>query len=181
MIIDIDALTEIICSVRLGKKGKTLRPRYITGQLVRDVILPDENYYVSEKAKELWESMSDDNIFDVMFTQTFKVKRDVDLPQYVGSAKEPREIKHFSAGKSVQYRSVFHDEHIVPVVHVVDKLYDLSLEELTPENVEKILLTLVICKILKEEDRKLPRKRFETFQENYDKVYKPNGITLIKK
>ena len=152
---------------------------YLLGQIVRQYAIPEKNYYISKKAKALWDQISDENIWNYVYTDKFLMKQDYKLPRYVGAEKTPRETKVFKKGEKVEFKSVFHDEHIISIKEILNQLDEIPKNDLNHDSVKKILDSIVICRILKEEDKNLARKRYNTFKENYEKVYKPQGVVLI--
>jgi len=152
---------------------------YLLGQIIRQYAIPDANHYVSVAAMKLWSELSDENIWNYVYTNTFVCKKDVSLPKYVGSEKKPRETANYSAGDKIQFKSVFHDEHIISVQEILRQLDAIPASELNHENVKRILDSIVICRILKSEDKNLPHVRKPTFEENYELIYKTNGVELI--
>lgn len=183
MIINENLIKSVIHLIRAYKEDSGLiYPKYTLNAVLRQMPLPDSNYFVSEGADKLWNDICESSIWDYRFSERFHVNKDVDLPQYVGSGKIPAEIKSFKKGDKVKYNSVFHDEHIVRVDDIVNELYDLPEEKLNVEEVEKIILKLYVCKILKEEDRRLPHKRpSANLTEVYEQVYIPNNVFLMRR
>lgn len=153
---------------------------YLLGQLIRQYAIPDENHYISEDAKKLWSEISDDNIWNYVYTNKFELKADHKLPHFVGAEKHPRTQAVHKKGEKIEFKSVFHDEHIISIKEIIRQLDDIPDSNLNYVNVKKILDSIVICRILKEQDKLLDRKRYPTFKENYDKVYKPQGVILVK-
>ena len=152
---------------------------YLLGQIVRQYSIPAENRYISSAAKALWEKLSDENIWEYVYVDKFVCKRDCVLPRFVGAEKEAREkTKAYKKGDKIEFKSVFHDEHIISVQVILQQLYALKGKDLNYENVRKILDSIVICRILKEEDKRLSHKRYATFEENYEEIYKPNQVFL---
>jgi hypothetical protein len=85
-----------------------------------------------------------------------------------------------SIGKDFIFRDVFHDEHIIPIAVIIEELLKLKDSEITPEKVAKIIDKICICRITKEEDRKItPRyKRSSDLSEAYETAYKPNQVKI---
>lgn len=181
-------LDMIISLVKAHKTNNTLSSgttsirgsHYLLGQIIRQYAIPEENHYISKEAKKLWSELSDDNIWNYVYTNKFELKADHELSHFVGAEKTPRPSVKHKKGEKIEFRSIFHDEHIISIEVITKRLYGLSDAELNYENVKKILDSIVVCRILKEEDKKLERKRYPTFKENYDKVYKTEGVLLEK-
>lgn len=154
---------------------------YLLGQVIRQYSIPNNNYYISEAAKKLWKNISDDNIWNYVYKDRFELKCNYKLPKYVGANKTPEEVE-YNKGTKVEFRSIFHDEHIIPICKIIDQLEAIDIKDLNYEKVKGILDRIVICRVLKSEDRKLPsspNKRFSTAEKNIENVYKPLGINPI--
>ncbi len=159
---------------------------YLLNQTIRQLWLPKEHYLVSVKAQDLWDRITDGDIRDYFYRDRVKVKCDSKLPYYIGNAKKPSEYWTYKKGKTFSYRSVFHDEHIVPVDTIVKEL--LNLETITPETVKSVLDKIYICKMLKEEDRsggengncQIPKykRNSDDYKAIIEKYYHPNGIYI---
>lgn len=154
--------------------------KYLINQTVRLYIIPPQHMYVSEKAKALWGELTSDNIrlaghrrqiiCDKLTTQKI-------VKTYMGARKINRELP-LQKGDKFVFNDIFQEDHIIPVDYFVDELIQLGLEELTEENVEGILDGMYIAKILKEEDRRLPRtKRPHSFDKVVTDTYK--GIFIL--
>lgn len=151
---------------------------YLLGQILRQVWLPKENYYVSTKAMAKWEELGHKkgDIFDVFYQ--FIVKSNVDVPiavsRYKGAEKNPwnynEEKKYLNPNDNFHYREVFHDDHITTIQFIKNKLYEL--EVIDDENILNILKTIKIAKILKEEDKKILRLKKDLPQELTDERIK---------
>lgn len=179
-------LDMIISLIKAQKTDNTLSSgkssirgaHYLLGQIIRQYVIPDKNHYISKEAKKLWSELSDDNIWNYIYTNPFELKADHELSHFVGAEKTPRPSVKHKKGEKIEFRSVFHDEHIISIEVITKRLCNLSDAELNYEKVKEILDSIVICRILKEEDKKLPRKRYQTFEDNRDKVYKPQGVII---
>ena len=144
---------------------------YLLGQVIRQYAIPDANHYISEAAGKLWVSISDDNIWNYVYVDKFEIKCDYVLPRYVGSEKDPREKeKSYQKGDKVKFNSVFHDEHIISIKEIINQLDSIPKDELNYDNVKSILDKMTICRILKKEDKTLPHKRFDNFDDNNKKM-----------
>ncbi len=129
----------------------------ILNQTIRQLWIPKDHYKISVKAWNLWNKIAEGDIRDYFYHDRVKVKCDSVLPYYKGNANEPAEKEWlYPKGKTFSYRSVFHDEHIVPVETIEKKL--LEFENPTSEEVKDILSKIYVCKMLKEEDRKITKK-----------------------
>lgn len=151
--------------------------KYLINQTIRLYILPDEHKYVSLKAKEQWEKVTSADMSDYGYRCQVNADRLKDVMfvhKYKGSNKNAeKESVSIYPYKSFVFNDIFHEDHIIPVCYFVDKLLNLTESELCEERVEAILDGMYIAKILKEEDRSLPRtKRPLTFEEVLATTYK---------
>ncbi len=158
--------------------------KYLLGQIIRHYRIPEENYYVSVDAKILWDKITDDDLYSYYSTRTVEIKKENNLPhlpQYKGNNNKPESYKiDTKVGNKFIFRSVFHEEHPIPIKVIIEELY--KLENPTRESVRNILNQIRLVYMLKEEDRRLPKTKDRTF--NFDdvikKIYKVQNIEVIK-
>ena len=134
--------------------------RYLLGQTLRQIVLPKSNVYISHKADVLWKKLrldTKDEIFDYVWQMkvTNENPCSIEVETYKGASKSP-ERRILDKGDYFNFRQVFHDEHIVSMKMIIDKL--VNLEEPNYENVMEILRNISICRMLKSEDRKINEK-----------------------
>ena len=100
------------------------------------------------------------------------------LESYRGNENKPTEKTVEKDGK-IKYNNVFHNEHVIPIKVIIQKLQVCDLDD--REAVKEILDKIHISRITKEEDKKLKPKSNRPC--DYDTVvkdiYKPNGITIV--
>jgi len=127
--------------------------KYLLRQTIRQINIPHSNMYVSEKALNLWKSITDDNIKQKCYNDNVKCKLEEWIhKKYVG-AKKSAEIVKTCKGQFFKFNDVFLDEHIIPVEIIIREL--LCLDTDSPDIYNQIDLTikkLAVCKILKEEN-----------------------------
>jgi len=155
---------------------------YLLKQTVRQLILPREKCYLSVKAKELWDQITDEEIFKYWYRTSVKSKNHNELkaPIYSGASKNPWEIRKLNYGGTIRFREVFHDDHIIPIKLIIDKL--LLIDKPNYENVKDILKDISICRMLKEEDRRINEKSKRVYNEReiVVELYRDKyGIKLI--
>ena len=184
---------DIIINLLIGiKNGGVLREendakqtvlqdcRYLLNQIIRQLKLPRDHYFVSQKARELWNKISTDSIFN--YTYRDKVVKNVDgevfVDKYRGGEGAPHKSEQLRRGNSFIYRDVFTDEHAVTVKNIIDEL--LLLTEYNYDSIEKILDKLYVCKMLKSEDRAIANKknRSTDYREVIVFDYKDAGISV---
>ncbi len=135
----------------------------------------------------MWSEITNDEVMikDYHYTNPVEVKNEITLNVYKGASNTPESIKYSNGGK-VQYRQVFHDEHVIPIAVIIDRLVKLDNESaLTPQNVRSVLDGIYICRMLKDENVKLgskgyKTKRRETLKETIEEIYiKECGIEIV--
>lgn len=154
---------------------------YLLNQTIRQYQFPQSHYYVSEKAKKLWDTISSDSIFNYTYRDTVikDVEGEVVIEKFRGGEGKPYATSKIKRGDSFVFKDVFTDEHIVTVSNIIDEL--LSLPEYSYESIENVLNKIYICKMLKREDRSIQSKKNrstdyrEVVVSEYDKV----GIKLL--
>lgn len=154
---------------------------YLLNQTIRQYQFPQSHYYVSEKAKKLWDMISSDSIFNYTYRDTVikDVESEVVIEKFRGGEGKPYATFKIKRGDSFVFKDVFTDEHIVTVSNIIEEL--LSLPEYSYESIENVLNKIYICKMLKSEDRSIQSKKNrstdyrEVVVSEYDKV----GIKLL--
>ena len=153
-------------------------PRYLLGQILRQI--PVTKKYVSDAAQELWDQLTDEDIWKYNYQDKVQVpvKNQKTIVNRYSGASNNALVE--SVGKDFIFREVFHDEHIIPIAVIIDELLKLKDGKITPENIAKIIDKICICRITKEEDRKIkPRyKRSSDLSEAYETAYKPNKVKI---
>lgn len=153
-------------------------PKYLLGQILRQI--PVKKKHVSDAAQELWNQLTDEDIWKYNYQDKVPVtegNQKTIVNKYSGASKNALVE---SIGKDFIFRDVFHDEHIIPIAVIIEELLKLKDSEITPEKVAKIIDKICICRITKEEDRKItPRyKRSSDLSEAYETAYKPNQVKI---
>ena len=155
---------------------------YLLNQILRQYKIPKNHTYVSVKAQEKWNELTDQKIEDYTYTKGVPLKCDAILDLYKGAEENPTDKgKPFSKGSKFKYRQVFHDEHIIPISMVIEKL--INLETLDHHSVQKVINNIYICKMLKTENINL-NKKFKTtrdwdFEKTKNEIYKAVGIEML--
>ena len=149
---------------------------YLLGQVLRQYDVPLERNYVSKKAKELWHKLGiKEDINNFFWKENLDCNcENVVVKCYTGASNKYEE-KTVSLGTKLEYRSVFHNEHIIPIDLIREELERLADENnLTDEKIEELLNKICICRITKEEDRsiKYKYKRSLDLRTCYNEVYK---------
>lgn len=126
---------------------------YLLNQTIRQYQIAKSHYFISERAFELWNRISTDDI--LKYTYRDKVVKnteyEVAIDKYKGSEKTPfAKSLSIKKGDCFIYNDVFTDEHIVTVSNIIDELLDLPTYDYL--SIIKILDKIYICKMLKCED-----------------------------
>ena len=161
--------------------------KYLLGQILRQWKIDEDHIFVSVSANELWKEIVGDEVsirgYDYRKKIISKVSRS-DVKGYKGASKNHDEKFKIEEGKSFVWNDIFHDDHIIPISKIIDRLLQLKNNDLNHENVKKILNDIAICKITKEENHKLDAegykiKRKETLKETIEKIYKQCNIDIV--
>lgn len=76
------------------------------------------------------------------------------------------------------FREMFHEDHVIPVSLIKEKLVDLN--PMNEKEIKELLEKMHICVILKDEDRKISRTKDRPFdfEETINDIYSDAGIYL---
>ena len=153
-------LIDIIVNALKGKKlgiDNMIAYNYILNQAIRGYIIPNDNWHLSETAKELWESITSDDIRKYNYNQPITCDRANQTPAiiYVGNSSKGSDVK-IKKGDKIPFNKLFSAEHMTPVADIIKELE--KLEDITPENVKAILDKIHICRVTKTEDRNIKPK-----------------------
>ena len=159
-------------------------PKYLLNQIIRQVSIPENNYYISEKAKQKWEELSKENIKNYSYQKKVYCNNEnsIIVKCYKNNGKNFEE-KQLIKGKRFIYKDIFHDEHMIPIDVIIKQLCDLEFKNnLNYNSVKNILNNIFVCKMLKEEDRNIKEKykRPYNLKQIIEKIYMPAGIKIIK-
>ena len=159
--------------------------RYLLGQSIRQYDIPEKKYHISVCAKQRWQELSKDIIANYWYRKqvkcdNLKVPKSYDL--YKGSTKKgvPTTLNPMA---SFTFRDMFHEEHIIPVKIILEKL--IGTTTINDKTIKGILDDMHICIILKEEDRMINQKfgktanRRDNFAQNVKCIYNACGINLL--
>ena len=130
---------------------------YLLNQAIRQYIIPEENWHLSKAAKELWDSITSEDIRKYNYKQPITCDRAEQTPakKFVGNNTTGSDIK-IKKGDRIPFNKLFSAEHMTPVSDIIKELK--ALNDITPENVKAILDKSHICRVTKEEDRNIKPK-----------------------
>ncbi len=130
---------------------------YLLNQAIRQYIIPEENWHLSKAAKELWDSITSEDIREYNYKQPITCDRAEQTPakKFVGNNSTGSDIK-IKKGDIIPFNKLFSAEHMTPVSDIIKELK--ALNDITPENVKAILDKIHICRVTKEEDRNIKPK-----------------------
>ena len=130
---------------------------YLLNQAIRQYIIPEENWHLSKAAKELWDSITSEDIRKYNYKQPITCDRAEQTPakKFVGNNTTGSDIK-IKKGDRIPFNKLFSAEHMTPVSDIIKELK--ALNDITPENVKAILDKIHICRVTKEEDRNIKPK-----------------------
>ena len=169
-----------------GSEYNLKNTHYLLGQVLRQIELPKERILVSNSTLELWNKLGLDinDIYNCEWKKKIISNNDnVIVYEYNGASKTPKDIKGrtLMKGDYFEYRAVFHDEHIIPINVIINGLKELAIKkELTDDKIKELIDKIYICKLTKEEDRKISKKCNRPLEllECYQEVYKNCSITI---
>lgn len=154
--------------------------KYILGQTVRAYKVPKSQTFISEEAEKRWNDLTSDIIDKFDYKQKFtcdRLSKATYFQIFKGSQKKgmPTLIKN---GQQICFNDMFHVDHIVPVKLILSEL--LTLKVINSHDVCNILQKMYLCRILKEEDRKIGRTSGRTlcYKYNIVNVYNIYGIIV---
>ncbi|QWC00204.1 hypothetical protein KHQ88_01160 [Mycoplasmatota bacterium] len=157
--------------------------KYLLNQTVRQLHLPRNKYYLSEKAKNVWGKIREesDDIFNYWYRTAVekKLEDEIEVELYKGASKTPYDTKFLKKDDKFIFKDVFHDDHIIPMKLILNKL--LNLKSPNRENVIKILEDISVCRMLKSEDRKIKRRHNRPYNESeiIQTIYREQEIVLL--
>lgn len=185
----IDLIICFVKSINYNKviddgKHKIEGTKYLLNQILRQYDIPKQNYLITKKAIDLWQQLSNDNINNYFYRDTVVCKNTlpVDVKIYKNNSNS---FTYLTLNKDDKftYKDVFHNEHIIPIEIIIRQLVDLDKNnKLDYNNVENVLSNIYICRMLKEEDRKIKIKFNRPYNLNQiiDTIYTPVGIKIVK-
>lgn len=146
--------------VILALKGRQLSTNkevdydYILNHCIRQYIIPEDNWHLSKAAQELWDSLTSDDIRKYDYKQPIHCDRanQTLAKRFKGSNSKGSDVK-IHKGDVIPFNNLFTAEHMTPVADIIKDLK--KLKDITPEAVTNVLDKIHICRITKEEDRKI--------------------------
>lgn len=172
-----------------GSAKKTIlgSTNYILNQLIRNIWIPKERQLVSKKAHEKWIALGlkDEDIRDYYYKMPVRNKKECSATFFKGSSSTGVDIT-LKVGSKFDFRSVFHEDHIVTIKDIIDVLTKLEFTEDTQENYDKVkdvLSRIYTCRMLKGEDRRLNKisknsRGTTNYKEVIENVYKKAGVEI---
>lgn len=154
---------------------------YLLNQTIRQYQIPKSHYFISEKAFELWNKLSTDDMLKYSYRDKVvkNTEDEVVIDKYKGSEKTPfKKSLPIKKGEGFIYNDVFTDEHIVTVSNIIDELLDLPTYDYLA--ITKILDKIYICKMLKSEDHIIKNRsnRSTDYREVIIRDYQEVGIKV---
>lgn len=176
-------LVEIIIALLDAKREFQNNPiqfGYLLNQAVRQYIIPQDHWHISEAAKKVWDSITDDDIRKFTFQQQIDINK-------LDDTMEIGESIIIEEGKKTPFNKIFISEHITPVSDVI-KVLENHQSPLCPDDVMKILDKMHIARILQSENKEIEKRnnRWTDFSDIpdckhiVDQFYHPAGIYLVE-
>lgn len=164
-----------------GEQIKLNSCSYLLNQTIRQYQIPENHYFISKKAFELWSKISSDSI--LKYTYRNKIIKNIPGIVYIDKYKGSEKLAYekgclLDKGDSFIYNDVFTDEHVVTVSNIIEEL--LKLTKIDDISIKSVLDKIYICKMLKEEDRCIKNKnrRSLDYREVIAEDYFDVGIKL---
>jgi hypothetical protein len=187
---DFQAVDNIINLICVLHKEESRHPytmthggaKYLLNQTIRQLWLPASRRLLSIEAEQLFNRLGydEEELFTFFYRMQVINKSDeaVSVSLYKGASSKPYEAnKLLKPKESFLLREVFHDDHIIPITHVIEKL--LTITEPNRETVLDVLKDVGVCRMLKGEDRKVTRTK-RTYDEKFiiENLYYETGIRI---
>lgn len=139
--------------------------KYILGQTLRQLILPESNIFYTYKADAFWKRLrceTNDPMSDYVWQKRVVNEWDeeINISTYKGASKTPV-LRQIKKGDWFPFRQVFHDEHIIPMKIIIEELCKLDVP--TYDTVMEIISQITICRMLKTEDRRISERSRRPF------------------
>ena len=151
--------------------------KYLLGQVLRQYRINDDHIFISVAADKLWKEITAKEIKDYNYTMQVPVSRKCTLTLYKGAAKKTFKEVSLKPNDTFQYRQVFHDEHVIPIADIIEKL--INLDNFDYNSVQEILNNIYMCRILKRENAGLTHKRPFSVVKAIEETYNSNGIEIL--
>ena len=162
----IDIIMSALKGIQLDRDNIILY-RYLLNQAIRQYIIPDDNWHMSVKAKELWDSITRADIRNYNYKQLIDCDLANQTPakKFDGANSKGSDIK-IKRGDKISFNKLFTAEHMTPVADIIKELETLT--PVTPANIEAVLDMIHICRVTKGEDKSIqPKYGIGT---NYNKI-----------
>ena len=165
-----------------GKEYVLNNTDYLLNQVLRQYTINPDHYLISKQAKNLWNQIGDGRDISNFYYQEKVICRNdnVSVEKFKGASNKG-DFALLEKGKNFTYKDVFHNDHIIPLKMIIDKLNELKRDKkLNYYTLKKVLDNIYICRITKREDRDLKNKtkRHFNIHECYERIYKPKGIII---
>ena len=152
-------LIKLIIIAINGLKANGTNPanyEYLLNQIIREYIIPDNHWWISEAADKLWHSITNKNISQYRYRQKIlcdKADGTQCVKKYTGNGNSFTTELVQNNSRHV-FNSIFIAEHVIRVDEIIKQLVEIS--PLDCKTTRAILDKMHICRMLKEEERKLP-------------------------
>jgi len=187
--LNFEAIDNIVNLISVLQKEESKHPysidhggaRYLLNQTIRQLWLPTNRMYISNEAEKLFKRLgyNEKEIFTFFYRMRVinKSEEVITVELYKGASSKPDREQSLKTGESFLFREVFHDDHIIPITHIIDKLF--MIKEPNRDNVYEVLKDIGVCRMLKGEDRKVTRTK-RTYDEKFiiENLYYKEGIRI---
>lgn len=179
----VESLLPLINMYKMVKDNPGTNYKYLINSIIRYYIVKEENIHCSEAFLETWKSITDKEVYG-FFQERITCKYDnVNVRKFKGSSNAYTDVV-LNKGDKITWNKVFHYEHVTTVHDTMNAL--LEVENLTVEKAIEILDTIHICRITKEEDKRInnlggcKNHREGSYEDIVKNVYERAGIKFVK-
>lgn len=180
----IDAIVCLVNGCQAMKAARNGRQfndlKYVLGQSVRQYEVNPSQIHITQCAHARWKQLTTACIDNIWYSEVVtcdRLQKRTTFKLFKGSSKSGYK-KSLHPNSKFRFNDMFHVDHIVPVKLIIEELLDLT--NVNAQTVKAILDKMHLCRMLKEEDRKLGRTagRSLCWQKVVIDVYNANGIKL---
>jgi hypothetical protein len=152
----IDIIETALKGIRLNCENM-IAYRYLLNQSIRQYIIPDDNWHLSQAAESLWNSITSHNIREYNYRQQIICNRanHTTAKKYQGNSSQGATIK-IGKNDSIPFNQLFTAEHMTPVADVIKALEELN--NPSRQDIQDVLDQIHICRVTKEEDKQIQPK-----------------------
>lgn len=172
--------SEVIKPSTLKRKTNVNSLKYLISQSIRQYDVPERHRHLSKKAYVRWNQLSNDDIMAKHSHDKVDCDKLADAVReyriFIGAKKDGTKCEISEDGFT--FGKMFAEDHVIPVSLIFDAL--TKLKPFNKQSIKRLLNTMHICVLLKEEDRKLGRTKGRSlkYREVIENVYQKHHVDL---